>query len=119
MTAKKLRKINVNDTEISVLRVGDEDYISLTDMIRNLDGDDHIRNWMRSRDTVEFLGLWEQMNNPNFKPVEFDGFRKQVGLNAFTLSPKKWGQRSSLDGVDAMRSIKKLNDQTYLDAGDE
>lgn len=99
MVFKKLRKINVNNAEISVLRVGDEDYISLTDMIQNLEGDDHIRNWMRNRDTVEFLGLWEQMNNPNFKPVEFDGFRKQAGLHSFTLTPKKWTDATGAIGI--------------------
>lgn len=99
MVFKKLRKINVSNTEISVLRVGDEDYISLTDMIQNLEGDDHIRNWMRNRDTVEFLGLWEQMNNPNFKPVEFDGFRKQAGLHSFTLTPKKWADATGAIGI--------------------
>ena len=99
MVFKKLRKINVNNAEISVLRVDNEDYISLTDMIQTLDGDDHIRNWMRNRDTVEFLGLWEQMNNPNFKPVEFDGFRKQAGLHSFTLTPKKWADTTNAIGI--------------------
>lgn len=99
MVFKKLRKINVSDSEISVLRVGNEDYISLTDMIKNLEGDDHIRNWMRSRETVEFLGLWEQMYNPDFNPVEFDGFKKQVGLHAFTLSPKKWIEATNAIGI--------------------
>jgi hypothetical protein len=99
MIFKKLRKINVNDSEISIIKVGSEDYISLTDMARGLEGDDHIRNWMRTRETVEFLGLWEQMYNPSFKPVEFDGFKKQVGLNAFTLSPKKWIDATAATGI--------------------
>lgn len=99
MVFKKLRKINVDNSEISVLRVGDEDYISLTDMIKNLEGDDHIRNWMRTRETIEFLGLWEQMYNPDFNPVEFDGFKKQVGLNAFTMSPKKWIEATGAIGI--------------------
>ena len=99
MIFKKIRKINVDNTEVSVMRVGNEDYISLTDMTKNLEGDDHIRNWMRNRDTVEFLGLWEQMNNPNFKPVEFDGFKKQAGLNSFTLTPKKWMDATGAIGV--------------------
>ncbi|MCA9332218.1 KilA-N domain-containing protein [Candidatus Saccharibacteria bacterium] len=99
MVFKKLRKISVDNSEISVLRVGNEDYISLTDMIRNLEGDDHIRNWMRTRETIEFLGLWEHMYNPDFNPVEFDGFKKQVGLNAFTMSPKKWIEATNAIGI--------------------
>lgn len=78
MVFKKLRKISVDNSEISVLRVGNEDYISLTDMIRNLEGDDHIRDWMRTRETIEFLGLWEHMYNPDFNPVEFDGFKNKL-----------------------------------------
>ena len=97
MVFKKLRKISVDNSEISVLRVGNEDYISLTDMIRNLEGDDHIRNWMRTRETIEFLGLWEHMYNPDFNPVEFDGFKiwivellpitKQSNFEAIFLFP--------------------------------
>jgi hypothetical protein len=59
-------------------------------MVRGEEGSDHIRNWMRNRNTVEFLGLWETLNNPNFKPVEFVTFRKHAGLNSFNLTPKKW-----------------------------
>jgi hypothetical protein len=68
------------------------EYISLTDIAKykSDDPNDVIRNWLRNRDTIEFLGLWEQLYNPTFKPVEFDGFKKQAGLNAFTLSPQKW-----------------------------
>lgn len=68
------------------------EYISLTDIARYKSDDPTavIQNWMRNRDTVEFLGLWESLHNPNFKPLEFEGFRMQAGLNAFTLSPTKW-----------------------------
>ena len=67
------------------------EFISLTDIARykSDEPNDVIRNWMRNRDTIEFLGLWESLHNPNFKPVEFDGFRNQAGLNAFTMSPAK------------------------------
>ena len=65
------------------------DFISLTDIVRSEEGDDYIRNWMRNRNTVEFLGLWEQLNNPNFKGVEFDTFRRQTGLNNFNLTPQQ------------------------------
>lgn len=77
------------------------DYISITDIARyrSDEPNDVIRNWMRNRDTIEFLGLWEQLNNPNFKPVEFDGFRKASGSNAFTLSPRKWITSTNAIGI--------------------
>ncbi len=80
------------------------EFISLTDIAKykSDEPNDVIKNWMRSRDTVEFLGLWETLHNPNFKPVEFDGFRKQAGLNAFTLSPSKW-----IESVNAIGIISK------------
>lgn len=86
--------INAKGTEITVLSKGDEnDFISLTDIARYKNPDepkDVVKNWMRSRGTIEFLGLWEQLNNPNFKGVEFDSFIHEAGANSFTLSPKKW-----------------------------
>ncbi|MDY6068283.1 MAG: KilA-N domain-containing protein [Opitutales bacterium] len=82
----KINKLTVRNVEISLLKVNDEDYICLTDMVKNEDGDDHIRNWMRNRNTVEYLGIWEQLNNPNFKGVEFDTFKKQAGLNSFSAT---------------------------------
>ncbi len=68
------------------------EFLSLTDIARykSFEPNDVIKNWMRNRDTIEFLGLWESLHNPDFKPVEFDGFRKEAGLNAFTMSPTKW-----------------------------
>lgn len=82
----------------------ENEYISLTDIAKykSDDPNDVVKNWMRSRDTVEFLGLWETLHNPNFKPVEFDGFRRQAGLNAFTLSPTKW-----IESVNAIGIISK------------
>lgn len=71
-----MSKIYVKGSEIKVVSQNDQDYICLTDMVKGEEGADHIRNWMRNRNTVEFLGLWEKLNNPNFKPVEFDTFRK-------------------------------------------
>jgi KilA-N domain len=81
----------VLDHEITVQSREDADYICLTDIACYTDAkrtNDPIRNWLRNRNTVEFLGLWEQWNNPRFNPVEFDGFRIQAGLNSFTLTPK-------------------------------
>ena len=102
-TQKKFRdSIHAKGTEIAVLSTGDSnDYISLTDIARYKSDapDDVIKNWMRNRDTIEFLGLWEQLNNPDFKPVEFDGFRTQAGSNAFTMSPKKWVEATGAIGI--------------------
>ncbi len=82
--------INANGMEITVISKGDEnDYISLTDIAKFKNKSEAfivINNWMRLRDTIEFLGLWETMSNPDFKPVEFDRFRHESGVNAFTLS---------------------------------
>ena len=86
--------INANGTEISVLLQGNENgYICLTDMARYKDKqrtDYIIPNWLRSRSTIEYLGVWEQLHNPNFNPIEFDGFRNQEGLHSFSLTPKEW-----------------------------
>lgn len=85
--------INAKGTAITILSKGDEnDFISLTDIARYKNPDepkDVVKNWMRSRGTIEFLGLWEQLNNPKFKGVEFDSFIHEAGSNAFTLSPQK------------------------------
>ncbi|MDR0931497.1 MAG: KilA-N domain-containing protein [Victivallales bacterium] len=89
-------KINAQGTEITVLSVGDEDdFISLTDIARYKNSEEPntvVANWMRNRNTVEFLGIWERLYNPGFKPLEFEGFRKEAGLNAFTLffSTSEW-----------------------------
>jgi len=92
-------KINVQNKDISILQVGNEIYVSLTDIIKGEEGSDHIKNWMRNRNTVEFLGLWEIINNPDFKGVEFDTFRKEAGLNRFTLTPKKWVEATGAKGI--------------------
>ena len=97
------KKINANGTEISVLLQGNEnDYICLTDMARFKDQkrtDYIIQNWMRSRSTIEYLGVWEQLHNPSFNPIEFDGFRQQAGLNAFSLTPKEWAEKTGAIGI--------------------
>lgn len=95
--------INANGLEITVLSKGDEnDYISLTDIARFKNPDepkDVVKNWMRSRSTLEFLGLWEQLNNPDFKGVEFDSFIHEAGSNTFTLSPQKWIANTNAVGL--------------------
>jgi len=95
-------KLNVNELEVVLIKQDKEEYISLTDMARFRDSDrtDYIiQNWMRNRNTIEFLGLWEQLNNSNFKPIEFDGFRNEAGLNSFTLTPKKWISSTKAIGI--------------------
>jgi hypothetical protein len=86
----------------SRFRRADADFICLTDIARYKDADrtdDLIRNWLRNRNTVEFLGLWEQLNNPGFNPVEFDGIKMQAGLNSFTLTPKQWIEKTGATGI--------------------
>ena len=98
----KAKKIKVLDREISVREINKEDYICITDIGRYKDTertDDLIRNWVRNRNTIEFLGIWEQINNPDFNSVEFDGFRKQAGLNSFTMTPKQWIGKTGAVGL--------------------
>ena len=93
----KNRTINVKGSEIAVYHKEQDDYISLTDIARHRDAertDYIIQNWLRNRNTIEFLGIWEQLNNPDFKPIEFDGFRKQAGLNSFVLTAKRWVEKT-------------------------
>ena len=82
-------KLQVLDQEIGTSQVNGIEYICITDIARyksSANTDDLIRNWLRNRNTVEFLGIWEQLNNPEFKPVEFDGIGNQSGLNSFVLT---------------------------------
>ncbi len=95
-------QINAKGMQISVLSDGGyDDYISLTDIAKYKSEDPAatIQNWMRSRDVIEFLGLWETLHNPNFKPLEFEGFKSKSGSNAFTLSPKRWIEATESIGM--------------------
>jgi hypothetical protein len=98
--------INAKGTEIAVFSTGnDDDYISLTDIAKYKNREfpaDVVKNWLKSRSTIDFLGLWEQLNNPIFKLVEFDQFKNQAGENTFVLSPKKW-----IESTDAIGLISK------------
>ena len=87
-----MAKIKVQNTEITIVSINNNDYISITDIAKHKTDDTSatIGNWMRNRNTLEFLGLWETLYNPYFKPLEFEGFRNEAGLNAFTMSPQKW-----------------------------
>ena len=98
----KTKILNVRGIPVATFKVGNEDYISLTDIARNKNQDepkDVVKNWMRSKTTIEFLGLWEQLNNPGFKGVEFDPFLYEAGSNAFTLSPSKWIETTNAIGL--------------------
>src|ERR1039458_9707000 len=104
MSKTKKAIIEVQGAAITVVSGEASDYISLTDIakFKNPDhSDDVIRNWLRNRNTVEFLGVWERLNNPDFNPVEFDGIRIQTGLNSFTLTPKQWIERTRAGKLDA------------------
>jgi len=94
--------VSVKGTDITVLVFREQDYISLTDIARHKNAgltDDLIRNWLRNRNTIEFLGIWERLNNPGFNPVEFDGFRKSAGLNSFALTPRQWIEKTGAVGI--------------------
>ena len=94
----KSKVIVVRQTPISVIDVNHQDYISLTDMVRTFGDENVIYSWMRNRNTVEFIGIWEQLNNPNFKGIEFDTFKIQAGLNSFSLTPRKWIENTNAIG---------------------
>ena len=96
-----MAKIIVKDTEVSVMRINEEDYISLTDMLKAKDGEFFFSNWLRNRNTVEFLGIWEKLNNPDFNCVEFDIIKSQAGLNSYRLSAKEWMQKTNAIGIVA------------------
>jgi hypothetical protein len=106
MAAKPVKEtIHAKGIDIGIYTSDFEnEFISLTDIARYKSDNPNatICNWMRNRETLEFLGLWETLHNPDFKPLEFDGFRSQAGLNAFTMSPKKW-----IDGVHAIGIVSK------------
>jgi len=98
----KNKTINVKGTAITVFQGEQADFISLTDIAKHKDvnnTDTIIQNWLRNRNTIELLGFWETMYNPDFKPLEFEGFRKQAGLNSFVMTPKKWIETTAAIGI--------------------
>ena len=97
----KNRIIHVKGAEVTIATRFDQDYISLTDMLRRFGDESILYNWLRNRNTIEFLGIWEQLYNPAFKPIEFDRFKSQAGLNSFALSPKKWIEATNAIGLYA------------------
>ena len=97
-----MSKINVEGSEISIISIDDKDYISLTDMVRNIEnGLALIEKWLRNKNTVEFLGIWEEMYNPDFNSLEFEGIKNEAGLNRFVLSVKQWVEKTNSIGIVA------------------
>lgn len=97
-----MAKITVKDVDVTVLKINENDYISLTDIAKSRDAvrtDYILQNWMRIRNTIEFLGLWEIFYNPSFNPIEFDGFRLASGSNTFSLTPKRWIESTNAIGI--------------------
>ena len=107
----KTRTIQVEGSEIAITIVNDEDYISLTDMSKKFGDDSLIYSWMRNRNSVEFLGVWEQLHNPDFKGGEFETFKKEAGLNSFHLTPKKWIEATNAIGIKSRAG--RYNGGTY------
>ncbi|MBN2064083.1 MAG: KilA-N domain-containing protein [Sedimentisphaerales bacterium] len=106
--AKKTQKIEVQGTEIAIINEKEDDYISLTDIARYKDPqrtDYIIQNWMRNRNTIEFLGVWEQLYNPNFNPIEFEGIKNQAGLNRFVLTAKRWIEATGVVDISSQQRI--------------
>ena len=99
---RKYLKIEARGREITILKIDQEDFLSLTDIARHKDSkhtDMIIHNWMRNRNTIELLGFWESIYNPHFKPLEFEGFRKQAGLNSFVMTSKRWIETTNAIGI--------------------
>lgn len=94
-----MAKITVQNTQVTVIKVNSDDYISLTDMLKAKDGDFFFSNWLRNRNTIEFLGIWEKLMNPDFNCAEFDIIKSQAGLNRFRLSAKEWMEKTHAIGI--------------------
>ena len=105
MSKDKKTTIEVKETAVTVFSQSQQDFICITDIARYKDAertDYLISNWLRNRNTIEFLGIWEQFNNLGFNPIEFDGIKKQSGLNSFILTAKRW-----IDATGAIGLISK------------
>ena len=105
-------EIIVQDTNIKIRQHEKKDFIFLTDIARyrDLNRSDYIlQNWMRSKDTIEFLGLWEKINNQDFNSIEFDGIKNQAGVNSFILTPKQWISTTNAIGITQQNRLESLN----------
>jgi len=98
----KNKKIEVKGLPVTIVKQNKSDFISITDIARYKDPkrtDYIIQNWLRNRNTIEFLGIWEQLNNPGFNPIEFEGFKNKAGLNSFVLTAKQWIEKTNAIGL--------------------
>ena len=112
--SKKKNIIQVKGATITVFHFKENDFISLTDIAKTKENDsraaDIIKNWIRNRSTIEFIGTWEQLYNPDFKVVEFDHFKMNAGLPSFVLSPGNWVEKTNaIDGLPQSERLTKLN----------
>lgn len=96
-----MAKITVQDNEITIIKVEESDYLSLTDMLKAKDGDFFISDWLRNRNTIEYLGIWEKIHNPHFNYGEFAIIRSQAGLNSYKISVKEWVEKTNAIGLVA------------------
>lgn len=101
MAQSKNRTISVNNIEISVSSTGEQDYISLTDMVKAKDGEFAIADWLRNRNTLEFIGVWEELNNPNFNYGEFAIIKNQAGLNGYKVSAKELIEKANIISIQS------------------
>ena len=114
-----MAKITVQNTQITVIKQNEDDYISLTDMLKAKDGEFFFSNWLRNRNTIEFLGIWERLINPNFNCAEFDIIKSQAGLNRFRLSAKEWTEKTNSPEfkVYLIREFQRLKDEEQKQLG--
>jgi hypothetical protein len=96
-----MAKIEVKGTEIRIVTIHEDDYISLTDMLKAKDGDFFVSDWLRNRNTVEYLGIWEKIHNPDFNYGEFDLIKSQAGLHSYKISVKEWVAKTNAIGLKA------------------
>ena len=102
-------ELKVDNQIINYTKINDEDYISITDMLKSKDGDFFVSDWLRNRNTIEFLGIWEELHNPNFNCGEFAIIKSQAGLNSYKLSVKEWVFKTNAIGIVS----NKEYDQAY------
>ena len=94
-----MAELSVLNQKISYIKIENEDYISITDMLKSKDGDFFVSDWLRNRNTIEFLGIWEEIHNPNFNYGEFAIIKSQVGLNSYKISVKEWTEKTNAIGI--------------------
>ena len=110
-----MQTVNVKNTQIRTLKINNEDYICITDIARQknpVEPKDVVKNWLRLKNTIEYLGLWEKLYNPDFKGVEFDPLYQDAGSNAFTMSPTRWVETTN--AIEQMKVLENVEDRKLL-----